>query len=454
MRETVVVARPSAGGDLNLIAYLALVDGAALSADDLRAHLKRSLPDYMLPARLEIVAALPRTLNGKIDREALADPSETRLAPVRSFVAPRDDLERKLAEIWEKELSVKPIGVRDNFFDLGGHSLLAVRVFAQAEQLFGKRLPLATFFRAPTIEQLANIFRDQNWSTPWTALVPIQPVGTQPPFFCVHAHGGHVLFYHGLAHHLGADQPFYALQAQGLDGSRPPYARFEEMAAHYIQEIRSVQPNGPYFIGGDCMGGVIAYEMAQQFQAQGQEVALVAMIDSLPPGYADNTSLLYSLVHTSKKLAYYHLPNLRRLTPREQIAYIAEKSDKVWFTLRMQLNKLLYGLHLTYQPVGNPLAEVQDALQNALDTYQPKPYNGQITLFRASRLPAAVERDPQFGWGAFALDGVEAHEIPAYFTTAIFEPSVQTLAAHLRLVIEEKSKQLSGNPQGTPKKSV
>ena len=131
-------------------------------------------------------------------------------------------MERKLADIWEKELGVKPIGVRDNFFDMGGHSLLAVRVFAQAEQTFGKRLPLATFFQAPTIEQLADIFRDKTWSAEWTALVPIQPNGSKPPFFCVHAHGGHVMFYHGLAQHLGAHvlRTAHRLCGCAFEGSR------------------------------------------------------------------------------------------------------------------------------------------------------------------------------------------------------------------------------------------
>ena len=153
-------------------------------------------------------------------------------------------------------LGITPIGVRENFFDLRGHSLLAVRLFAQIEQASGRQLPLATLFQAPTVEQLTGMLRQEGWSAPWSCLVAIQPGSSKPPFFCIHSSGGHVgLSYYELARHLGSDHPLYGLQALGLDGQTAPLTRFEDMAAHYLTEIRSLQPEGPYFLGGRALVG-------------------------------------------------------------------------------------------------------------------------------------------------------------------------------------------------------
>src|SRR5262249_46858595 len=162
----------------------------------------------------------------------------------RTFVAPRDMLERQLTQIWENILAIKPIGIRDNFFDLGGYSLLAVRLFEEIEQATGKTLPLATLFQAATIEQLADLLRQEEWSAPWSSLVAIQSNGSKPSLFLIHAVGGNVLHYRDLSRYLGPDQPFYGLQAQGLDGKQVPHTRVEDMAALYIREIRTLQPEG------------------------------------------------------------------------------------------------------------------------------------------------------------------------------------------------------------------
>jgi acyl carrier protein len=186
-------------------------------------------------------------------------------------VPPSDDLEIQLTKIWENVLGKKPISVKDNFFDLGGHSLLAVRLFAQIEKTFGKNLPLATLFQAPNIEELANILRQKGWSAPWQTLVAIQPGGSKPPLFCIHPVGGNVLCYRDLAHYLGQEQPVYGLQAVGLDGKQAPYKRVEDMAAHYIREIRASQPEGPYLLAGHSSAGMVAFEMAQQLVAARSE---------------------------------------------------------------------------------------------------------------------------------------------------------------------------------------
>jgi acyl carrier protein len=171
------------------------------------------------------------------------------------------------------------LGIHDNFFELGGHSLLAVRLMAEIQQQFGKNISLATLFQGATIEQLANILRQQTDSQAWSPLVAIQPHGSKPPFFCMPGSGGNVIYFHQLARHLGTEQPFYALQARGVDGKSAPFTRVEDMADYYLKAIQTVQPQGPYLLGGHSFGVIVAFEMAQQLHRQGQKVARLAILD-------------------------------------------------------------------------------------------------------------------------------------------------------------------------------
>ena len=194
---------------------------------------------------------------------------------------PKDDTIAQLSRIWQDLLGLDSVEPDQNYFDLGGDSLLAVQMFAQIEKSFNVNLPLATLFDAPTIEELAQILRQECATPKWSPVVPIQTSGTKPPLFCMHGARGNVLMYRGLSQHLGDDQPFYGLQCQGLDGSCLPFTRVEDMAALYVKEIRKVQPKGPYFLGGYCLGGTIALEMAQQLVASGERVAMLALFDTM-----------------------------------------------------------------------------------------------------------------------------------------------------------------------------
>ncbi|MEM7348755.1 MAG: thioesterase domain-containing protein [Chloroflexota bacterium] len=194
------------------------------------------------------------------------------------IISSQGRLETQLIEVWEQLLGVQSIGVNDNFFELGGHSLLAIRLFTQIENQFQKKLPMSTLFEAPSIKQLADLIRDEANSVTETALVPIQTQGSAPPFFCIHALGGRVLSYRTLAQSLGNEQPVYGLQWVN-------HTTVVDMAAHYITEIQTFQPQGPYYLGGLSMGGMIAFEMAQQLVAQNQEVALLAFFDTYGPEY-------------------------------------------------------------------------------------------------------------------------------------------------------------------------
>ncbi len=279
VRQSAVALREAAPDDQRLVAYLVRNGGKATSIADLRIFLERQLPAFMIPSTFVWLESLPLTPSGKIDRSALPPPDLSRSQFESPFVAPRNPIEAAISQIWRDILHIDRVGVHDNFFDLGGHSLLAALLAATVGKQLGRPVALATIFRAPTVAELAEILPDSKRSRrPFPSLVAIlQPNGTERPFFCVHANTG-IVYYRELAMVLGPDQPFYGLQAQGLDGRRPPLETVEEMATHYIREIREVQPEGPYYLGGYSFGGRVAFEMARQLLAQGQRTALLAFI--------------------------------------------------------------------------------------------------------------------------------------------------------------------------------
>ena len=293
----VVLARAnsgSAGGGeqtaAHLAAWVVCRSEARPSAGDLRRHLKATLPFYMLPAAFAFPDDLPRTPNGKIDRRALAStvlPGPGAEVPASDLVAPRDEVERQIAEIWARVMRVHSASIRTDFFDLGGHSLLAVRLMAEIEQLFGVSLPLAILFRESTIEGLARVIRKRRPVAPASPLVEIRGGGSRPPFFCVHASGGHVLCYADLFRRLDPEQPVYGLEAGDRRNARASYAEIADMAARYLVAIRERQPRGPYRLGGWSLGGQVAFEIARRIVAQGGAVAVLALIDPAAPPAPD-----------------------------------------------------------------------------------------------------------------------------------------------------------------------
>ena len=414
LKEAVVVARDDSTGTKNLIAFF-VPNQESPTASELRSFLKQTLPDYMVPSAFVRLTAMPMTPNGKLDRRGLPQLQPADLVSEDKPVPARDALESQLVGIWQSLLPKRPIGIRDNFFEVGGHSLLAVRLMHRIEQVFGKQLPIATLLHAPTIEELANVLRQKSWSPSWSSLVPIQPNGSRPPIFCVHGAGGAVMVYRELAGHLGPEQPVYGLQAQGLDGKQPYLTTVEEMAAHYLSLIRTVQPQGPYFIGGLSFGGTVAYEMAQRLHANGEQVALLFMFDTFPGTYETNVSLLLKLSHMPR---------------REQADYVTRKIRQYVMTLGRRFNRLFF---------PESLKNVRKGIEQAGFRYQMQPYPGSMVLFRAKEKSLRGAHDPYAGWRDLAHGGVEVYEIPGGHVSILAEPQVQILTKHLRSCIERAS---------------
>jgi thioesterase domain-containing protein/acyl carrier protein len=436
VRQAAVAPRDDASGQKSLVGYVVTDRNVAPSAGEMRRQMRSHLPDFMIPGVIITLDAMPLTPNGKVDKKALPAPDASRPDREHDHIPPRDPLETQLTELWEKVFEIHPIGIRDNFFDLGGHSLLAVRIFSQVEKVTGKSLPLVTLFQAPTIEQIAALLRDDGWRPPWSSLVPIQPAGSRPPFYCVHGVGGNILEYMDLARYLDPGQPLYGIQAQGLDGKMPRHATVEEMAAHYVKEIRELQPGGPYYIGGSSFGGLVAHEVARLLLAAGQKVGILVLFDTVAPGYP---KFLPTTTALGKKVNHFlfrvelHWSNLKSLNVKKRMEYIRVKGKRVGkrvvILTQKRYGRLRRWIDQRFYP--ETIRKVQRAGQNAMRDYVPKPYPGKVTLFRATEQPYGIYPDRTNGWGAFEIGELEIHDIPGHHGAIVREPRVEFLAGVL-----------------------
>jgi len=431
VRQAIVSTHQEVNGEKRLLAYVVGDHEHAPTANDLRNFLKEKVPEYMVPSLFMLLDSLPTMANGKLDRGALPKPDQSRPEMTKTFVGPRDELELQLVSLWEEVLNLRPIGVTDNFFELGGHSLLAVRLFALIDKRLGKRLPLAALFRGATIEGLADIVRQNGLSETTSSLVPIQPGGNKRPLFLVHPAGGHVFPFIGLAQCLGSDQPCYGLQARGVEEGRDAHTRIEDMAACYIEAIRSVQPEGPYLLGGWSMGGEIAFEMAQQLHAVGQTVALLALLDARIPSTDDNVGdENFEATLLADVVRYFGLSkdfgdSLALIPHDELLARVLEQGKR---------SGLIPADIEASQ--AHRLIELCKSDFRASRNYVLHRYPGRVTLFKASEDLSEHDLDPTLGWNDWADGGVDVQVVPGNHATMVYKPNVATLAEKLAACID------------------
>jgi thioesterase domain-containing protein/acyl carrier protein len=360
--------------------------------------------------------------------------SETTEAPV----SPHSRTEQALAEIWRRTLELDWVGARDDFFQLGGDSIAAAQVLLAVQRKFGRSFPLAALFKAPTIEEMAALIERPAEPPPTPCLVVLQPSGTKPPFFCVHAVGGYALAFVQLARHFPPDQPFYAVRAPGPAGPEPP--RVEEMACRYLAEARAVQPEGPYCFGGNSFGGSVALEMAQQARAAGQGVALLGILDHTPPPVRYCRVLWSPAVPLdfAVNAARWVAEDIWRAGPGRRLATLLRLARVAW-------HELLRALRRTAPASGREDAEAVfgldrlpeefrltvEAHYQAMRDYAPKVYPGRVTLFRARVRPLFRLHGRDLGWGALAGGGLEVVAVPGNHDTMLKEPNVRVLAEAL-----------------------
>jgi len=434
IRQCVVVAREDVPGDKLLAAYFVPREAASSpSAGDLRVHLKNALPDYMIPSAFVPLERFPLTPNGKIDRKALPKPHDERTDSPAESLAPRDALDRILIEIWSKVLRLKQVGLRDNFFELGGHSLAAVQLMAEIKTHTGKTLPLATLFHASTIEALADILRKDGWEPTWSSLVPIRPQGSKPPLFLIHGAEGNVLLYRQVTQYLDKDQPVYGLQSQGLNGNDAIFTTFQEMAAAYIKEIKTVQPHGPYNFGGYCLGGVVALEMARQLTDAGEKVERVIMLESynLKTLSMPRFRLLAPLRLVQN--VWFHLANLFAVRSEDRRKFFSEKLDTAIARLGIRLRAGLRSFGENGRDRSQdafPHLKVKKVNDQAAFDYVPQPYDGRVVLIRPTGYFVG-QKSYGLGWDGVVRGKLEVHELQAYPKGILVEPFCRQLAETL-----------------------
>ncbi|TFV27478.1 non-ribosomal peptide synthetase, partial [Bradyrhizobium frederickii] len=334
VREAVVVARQSGAGDKHLVAYVVCApeagsdegDGGGL-AGALRAHLSGRVPDYMMPSAFVRLAALPLTVNGKLDRNALPAPRDQAYA-LAAYESPQGAVETALARIWAELLGVERIGRNDHFFELGGHSLLAVHLLSRALK-FGLSFSATDLFRAPVLKELASKIRLQVQPSN-SAVVSVRPTGSQPPLFFVPTGWGDYSYVLGLAAEMDADCPVYALPWPPFDDVCPP--TLEAMAAEVIVAIKQIQPRGPYRLAGYSSGAILAYAIAEQLLSIDEVVSFIAFIDVSPPA-ASNASLNHLarefVLDRCGILRDEHREVLARDTEQCSISELLEKAQQI-----------------------------------------------------------------------------------------------------------------------------
>jgi thioesterase domain-containing protein/acyl carrier protein len=414
--------------------------------------LKERVPEYMVPSAYVTIEALPLTQHGKVDRAALPAPQLSLTRSGREYVAPQNDLQQQLVDIWEELFKLHPIGITDNFFELGGHSLQMIMLVARVEERLGSRVAMAELFNDPTIKHLAELVGHGKESLRQSLLVPLRAEGTKKPIFTPHSSGGDVWCYKELAQQFGDDQPIYGIQPSQAEDGVMSELEIEAMAADYVKAVRGFQPVGPYSLVGWSMGAIIAFEMARQLQQQGEEIALLALIDAAAPEgeAADyNSSFLlsifaYDLGVSEEQVKQIFVKNLPQMAQLRQLWADARKARVVPSEMTLvEFRKLFDTFKIN---------------ANTMRRYRPGEFAGRIRLFCAEvdAEEAMLRNDPKYaewranlekftspykGWGRVAAQGVEQFVIPGNHFSMLREPNVKVLADHLREIIDAAGEQ-------------
>lgn len=460
VREAVVIAREDTPGDKRLVAYYTpSLEGepqeSAFGAEQFRMHLSVRLPEYMVPTAYVRVKSFPLTPNGKLDRKALPSP-EADSYSARSYEPPQGELETKLASIWAEVLKLDRVGRHDNFFDLGGHSLLAVQLLLQLQQIIpDEPIPLRAVLEAPTAEEFAVWLQNRDGNQE-KILVQVRPGDdVRLPFFCVHGAGGNVLSMRPLAMALPSDLPVYFLQAKGLDGSLP-FESVEETAQFYVDEIRKVQPHGPYQLGGGCYGGLVAFEMARVLEQLGEPVAALFLIDSLNKGYPKFLSKweVYSLnIKFLVRRMALHSRKMLSLQPSEWLDYMRGRLKAANKYVRSLVGRIAeveandFQTDLKWEKAqsaaGTHLVEILERVGRASRLaglkFVPKPYHGDVVIVTASNRKVSPYDNDFLGWKPVVKGAIENFEVEANHVTLFEDPAVQKVAAKIESKLTRSS---------------
>jgi amino acid adenylation domain-containing protein len=480
VQNAAVVLLGSEPAEQRLVAYVMPEPGISLDQTSLRQFFRTKLPQYMWPAPVVTLETLPLTSSGKIDRQKLSrlklpEPAQ------KSYEEPKTELELKLTQIWESVLNTQPIGLDHNFFELGGHSLLAVTLFTEIKQQLHQDLPLATLFQAPTVRELAAVLNQEGWQPQWASTVPIQPRGQKRPIF-FHGGAADALTWAGFADLLGPDQPFYALQRPDLDGRDVTQTTVQALAAGCVKEMRLIQPQGPYIVGGHCFGGTVAFEIAQQLCALGEEVLPLLIVDGYAPVLPPHTGItrlklrFYKALFWLRKNYYYHggLDQITHL-PTKIITAILRRLPK-GEVAEAQVSSASQGDHGSPAPAAAPpgqSARQEDPRQSAdrnlapegddilphdlryarahrynskaRKGYVPKVFSGKAVLFRSRIQSLDWHTGYAMGWQHWVEPVIDVVEVPGFFGNLFNHRSGPLLAAAVRTYLAQQQENVTAH---------
>jgi non-ribosomal peptide synthetase component F/thioesterase domain-containing protein len=430
-----------------LVAFFRLFESGPDTSRRLRGHFRSIAPGHVATAELIAISSIPRRADGSVDFSLLPAPGTSKpdeTSP-EEYLAPRDELESSLVAIWEEVLGIKPIGVRTPFFKLGGYSLMIVRLFARINKSMGTSLPITTIFNAPTVEQLADIMRGRAY---YSSLVPVRTAGTRSPFFMIHSY----LLYQGIPKVLGDDYPFYGLRELDTDAEN---MSVEQRAAAYLDAIRSVQPQGPYYIGGWCAAGPLAVETARQITASGEKVGFLVLFDSWRPGYSAELarsqagSPEMSLKARMRRKYLFHRSRWDGLSGTNRIRYVAGVFGNKFASLRDRFYLKnwaaaewlckRFGLSLPHF-----MHNVSLTTLNSLKEYKGiEPYPGVLTLIRAKEAPYFPGAQEACGWDSIVTGGVKVLWAPGDHESMFLPPHLESVGTLLHESLTEAYAQQS-----------
>ncbi|WP_304197890.1 amino acid adenylation domain-containing protein [Flavobacterium alvei] len=394
-----------------LIAFIAVDEELTNEHESIqlwRKELTSHLPVYMIPNVFYILEKIPTTANDKIDRKALLE-YKSNAESKQKYTAPRTDEEKLVATIWKECLNIENIDIFSNFFEMGGHSIKAVKIMYEIKKHTGKRIPISTLLEHTTIEKFAKLVEtsEELFSD---CLVPLQPNGNKPPLFMLHGGGLDVLCLVNMSKHFDEDQPFYGLQGVGPKGFDDWYESVEDMAAHYIEAIEKINPNGPYALAGFCVGGIVAFEMSRQLKAKGKDVSMLALLDS----YADSS--YYYKTQKQKKLVKYYAKTSKRLIYLIEMLTSWKGFMKRFNSKKEYLQKKHFdqNIQLTEQEIlaHEQFTKAVDLIMGILNKYHLKPQKLKVDLIRSKDHPEYGLAPIHLGWKKAALMGVNIHNIP------------------------------------------
>jgi thioesterase domain-containing protein/acyl carrier protein len=438
VREAVVLVRENNPGDKRLVAYIVPRPKLDLTTSKLRSYLKDQLPEYMVPSVFVLLDHLPLTPNGKIDRKALPIPDQNRSAIVESYQSPRTIMEESLASIWAEVLGVKKVGIHDNFFDLGGHSLLAVRVVNLIKKRIGRTVRIASIFQAPTVERMTSVLHDHESTTPYSSLVPLQTKGSKPAFFWVHGEGSDAY----LPRYLDSEQRLYGLQHQSTDGQPALYRTVEGIATHYLKEIYTVQPHGPYRLGGNCFGGLVAFEMANQLLKEVKKVDLFVLLN--PASRKTGTSKVVSPPIWTKVNDQRHL--LQLISSFRSGSHWNDVLNRVKGRMSGHMLNLVGSVKRATQktictiyeclgvsiPVSLRSRYILEIYAQALQYYVARPFQGDMVVFLGQDFP----RQLRVNWSKQCTGSVTIHDVPGDHAGVLEDRNVKVWAVKLAACLE------------------